>query len=216
MQLLGENIIDEESKTLPKSREVPEHTRIKVGDFLFSRANTIELVGACVIAEQVNRPIYLSDKVLRLVMADDIKKWMLYWLRSAAGRKQIESLASGNQLSMRNISQANLQRIYVKLPSPDERDEIVSRVERLFAFAERLEARWQAGKDLVEQLTPSLLAKAFRGELVEQDPQDEPEEVLLERIRTARSRQGEIRNLRGKLKWEGDLAEQRQSRFTAK
>jgi hypothetical protein len=38
----------------------------------------------------------------------------------------------------------------------------------------------------VVQLTPSLLAKAFRGELVEQDPNDEPEEKLLERIRMER------------------------------
>ena len=58
------------------------------------------------------------------------------------------------------------------MPSLEEQDEIVRRVERLFAFAERLEARWQAGQDLVEQLTPSLLAKAFRGELVEQDEED--------------------------------------------
>ncbi len=75
------------------------------------------------------------------------------------------------------------------MPSLEEQNEIVRRVERLFAFAERLEARLQAGQDLVEQLTPSLLAKAFRGELVEQDPEDEPASVLLERIKAARAAQ---------------------------
>jgi hypothetical protein len=39
----------------------------------------------------------------------------------------------------------------------------------------------------VDQLTPSLLAKAFRGDLVPQDPSDEPASVLLERIRASRA-----------------------------
>jgi type I restriction enzyme S subunit len=177
---------DDESKTLPVNHQVPEHTRIKAGDFLISRANTIELVGACVIVEETNRPVYLSDKVLRLVMKDDIKRWMLYWLRSNLGRKQIESLASGNQLSMRNISQANLRIIQVNIPPSDERDEIVRRVERLFAFAARLEARWQFAHGQVASLTPALLAKAFRGELVKQDAEDESAQALLERIRESR------------------------------
>jgi type I restriction enzyme S subunit len=106
------NYDDEESKTLPIGKEVPEQTRICEGDFLISRANTLELVGACVIVHKVNRPVYLSDKVLRLVVNDKkLKRWLLYWLRSPQGRNQIESLASGNQLSMRNISQANLKNI---------------------------------------------------------------------------------------------------------
>src|SRR5690606_37171734 len=52
----------------------------------------------------------------------------------------------------------------------------------------------------VGELTPTLLAKAFRGELVEQDPDDEPAAVLLERIRASRadirrgSRRGIVRN----------------------
>lgn len=174
---------DEESKTLPSNRAVPESTRIKVGDFLISRANTIELVAACVIVKQVNRPVYLSDKVLRIVMRDEIKLWLLYWLRSSYGRSQIESLASGNQLSMRNISQANLKLIQVNLPKQDEIDEIARRVEKLFAYAERLEARYTSASEHVERLTPSLLAKAFRGELVEQDPNDESAEKLLEKVK---------------------------------
>jgi type I restriction enzyme S subunit len=58
---------DNESKTLPANRSAPESTRIVVGDFLISRANTLELVGACVIVDRVTRPVFLSDKVLRLV-----------------------------------------------------------------------------------------------------------------------------------------------------
>ena len=71
----------------------------------------------------------------------------------------------------------------------DEQNEIVRRVEALFAYADRLEARYTAARAQVERLTPALLAKAFRGELVPQDPNDEPASVLLERIRAARAEQ---------------------------
>jgi len=56
-------------------------------------------------------------------------------------------------------------------------------VEALFAVADQLEARYAKAKAHVEKLTQSLLAKAFRGELVPQDPNDEPAEALLRRIR---------------------------------
>ena len=54
-------------------------------------------------------------------------------------------------------------------PPIEEQAEIVRRVEKLFAYAERLEARYTSAYEHVERLTPSLLAKAFRGDLVGQE-----------------------------------------------
>jgi len=50
------------------------------------------------------------------------------------------------------------------------------------ALAEQLEMRWAKARGQVDALTPSLLARAFAGQLVPQDPTDEPAEKLLERI----------------------------------
>lgn len=69
------------------------------------------------------------------------------------------------------------------VPPASEQTEIVSRVEQLFAFADQLEAKVAIAKQRIDTLTQSILAKAFRGELVPQDPTDEPASVLLERIR---------------------------------
>ena len=63
-----------------------------------------------------------------------------------------------------------------------EQQEIVRRVEGLFALADQLEARLAKARGQVDQLTPSLLARAFAGHLVPQDPTDEPAEQLLDRI----------------------------------
>jgi type I restriction enzyme, S subunit len=76
------------------------------------------------------------------------------------------------------------------LPSLAEQQEIVCRVEALFETADALEARYRKAKAHVDKLTQSILAKAFRGELVPQDPNDEPASVLLERIRQTKDRPG--------------------------
>jgi len=50
------------------------------------------------------------------------------------------------------------------------------------SFAYRIEARLAVVRKTIERLTPSVLAKAFRGELVPQDPNDEPASALLDRL----------------------------------
>ncbi len=85
------------------------------------------------------------------------------------------------------LNQKNMNEIPVHVPPSAEQAEIVRRVEQLFAFADQLEARIKAAQARIDRLTQSILAKAFRGELVPQDPTDEPASVLLERIKAQRA-----------------------------
>lgn len=173
---------ENESKTLFDKDIFLENRRIKVGDFLISRANTLELLGTPVIVENVTKNLMLSDKVLRLVMDDSEKKWVNIFLRSSEGRKEIENRATGNQHSMRNIGQKSLLDIDLPYPSDLEKSEIIHQVESLFNLADKVEQQYQAAKQRTDKLTQSILAKAFRGELVPQDPNDEPASELLKRI----------------------------------
>ena len=87
---------EQESKTCKTADRVNPSLYIQRGDFLFSRANTVELVGACVIVRQVNLRVMLSDKILRFqFVGKSMKPWVLNLLRSCQGRCQIEALASG-------------------------------------------------------------------------------------------------------------------------
>ncbi|QBG90246.1 type I restriction endonuclease subunit S [Xanthomonas oryzae] len=85
------------------------------------------------------------------------------------------------------LTQGALMALPIGVPPPAEQTEIVRRVEQLFAYADLLEAKVAAAQQRIDALTQSLLAKAFRGELVPQDPTDEPASVLLERIRAQRA-----------------------------
>ncbi len=84
------------------------------------------------------------------------------------------------------LNPAAMDRIPVPIAPFPEQQEIVRRVEALFALADQIEARFAQARTQVDQLTPSLLARAFRGDLVPQDPSDESASVLLERIRNAK------------------------------
>ncbi|EAA8650256.1 hypothetical protein HPK90_002971 [Salmonella enterica] len=185
---------EEQSKTLPNNAHFLESRRIAVGDFLISRANTIELLGNPVIVHEVTKNLMLSDKVLRLVMKEENKPWVSIFLRSRRGRMEIESRSTGNQVSMRNIGQKALLDIELTKPPAEEQAEIVRRVEELFAFADHVEIKATAALEHVNNLTQSILAKAFRGELTADWRAANPElisngnsaEALLEKIKTER------------------------------
>jgi len=87
-----------------------------------------------------------------------------------------------------HLSFDNLREMAISLPPLAEQEEIVRRVEELFTLADQLEARFAKAKAQVDKLTPSLLARAFAGKLVPQDPKDEPASALLERIRLERKK----------------------------
>jgi type I restriction enzyme, S subunit len=95
---------------------------------------------------------------------------------------------SGEGSTVTTIYMPALKTLKIATPPISEQTEIVCRVETLFAFADRLEARLAQAQAQAQaqtaasRLTPELLAKAFRGELVPQDSNDEPAAELLRRL----------------------------------
>jgi type I restriction enzyme S subunit len=106
-------------------------------------------------------------------------------IASPSFQKLIDDQRSGS--AQPQLPAKVIREFLVRVPSTKEQTEIVRRVEQLFAFADQLEAKVASAKSRIDHLTQSILAKAFRGELVPQDPNDEPASVLLERIQAQRT-----------------------------
>lgn len=158
---------ESESKTVVDSSKINKRYFVKKGDFIFSRANTIELVGACVVAHKVTQPIMLSDKTLRIIYNNDVvPEFVLHFLRSKRGRKQIEELSTGNQESMRNIGQERMKQIIVHIPNPEIQRDVVNEIETRLSKSDQLLITIQQQLTQAEALRQSILQLAFRGELV--------------------------------------------------
>lgn len=194
-----------ESKTCLDANRVNPELFIAPGDFLFSRANTIELIGACVIADTVRHRVMLSDKILRFQFADAaLKPWVLQALRSKQGRQQIEALASGNQESMRNIGQEKIQQIQIPIPPEAERLRIVAKLEELLSDLDAGVAELKAAQKKLARYRQSLLKAAVTGELTTKwraasalntSARAENGQELLQRILTERRTRWQARQL---------------------
>jgi type I restriction enzyme, S subunit len=161
-----------ESKTLLTDEGLNQRNRIRSGDLLISRANTLELVGAPVIVHAVTKNLYLSDKVLRLALPETLKTWVLVCLKSRSGRKQIEALATGNQLSMRNISQDALRSIELPLPPVAEQKRIARKLDELLAQVDTLTTRIDAIPGLLKRFRQSVLTTALTGQAAQEKSKD--------------------------------------------
>lgn len=90
--------------------------------------------------------------------------------------------SAGSRSVLPKINQKELGIIPIPVPPLEEQKEIVRRVEALFEKADLIERQYEMLKEKIEHLPQAILAKAFCGELVPQDSNDEPVDVLLERI----------------------------------
>lgn len=167
----------DESKTCLDDSRFDEDILIRPGDFLFSRANTIQLVGTCVIAGTVTRKLMLSDKILRFTIAGADPRWVMWMLRSPWGRAEIERLASGNQESMRNIGQDRIRQIRLPLPPVGEQARHVGAIERYLSVADTATEAVEVALRRGARLRASILSKAFAGTLVSRDSPSSPAKV---------------------------------------
>jgi type I restriction enzyme S subunit len=115
-------------------------------------------------------------------------QYLNFWINSYRIRLEIE-IPLRSTSGVNNINSDEVKRLSVPLPPLPEQIEIVKRIENLFQYADSIERTYRDTYRQLQTLNQSILAKAFRGELVPRDPNDEPASVLLERIKSDRVRQ---------------------------
>lgn len=127
----------------------------------------------CATNQQINAVVCNPDLVL--------PEFLYFWCISPTGQRSIVEASSATTLPI--LNKTKFSSLRVNLPTLDLQRSIVRQVDTLFGFAERAEQRLELVKRSSRRLPASILAKAFRGELVPQDPHDEPASALLARLR---------------------------------
>ena len=176
----------EYSKYIDEEIPADSHLWLQPGDILIQRANTLEYVGVSAIFDGPPNTFIYPDLMMKCQPNARVGTAFLHLLLSSEPvRTYFRDNATGTAGNMPKINQQTVITAPALLPPLEEQKEIVRRMEALMPFADELEQRCATSRKRVDKLTPSLLAKAFRGELVPQDPSDEPASVLLARMKGA-------------------------------
>jgi len=159
-----------------------EKYKLNPGDVLFNRTNSPELVGKTAIYSGEQLAAF-AGYLIRINNFEELQSEYLNYCLNTPYAKEFCLQVKTDGVSQSNINAQKLGKFEVPFCSKEEQHEIVRRVEALFKIADQIEERYKKARTYVDKLTQSILAKAFRGELVPQDPNNEPASELLKRIK---------------------------------
>ena len=161
---------------------------VNSGDLLFTRYNgNPSLVGVCGVVPRLNQKLLHPDKLIRAVLLQSGTLPEFVQIVANAGQSRVFlSNRVRTTAGQAGISGTDVKQMPIPLPPHAEQQRIVAEVERRLSVIQRAAAAVEASLQRAERLRQSILKQAFSGELVPQDPDDEPASVLLERIRAQR------------------------------
>lgn len=137
--------------------------------------------GRIYLMPNLNKPASLAMNLfcLRFNLIDS--KYIYYHLSSSYSKLEIKQYIKG--VGNPTIDKKSIRSINIFLPPLEEQKQIVQKVDRIFSQIDSLE-KW-CNEALIESksLRQSILKSAFSGQLVPQDPNDEPASKLLEKIK---------------------------------
>ncbi len=181
------NFLDlDDIKSIGVTESEVERTLLFPGDLLFVEGNGSK--------EQIGRVAIWNGELDKCLHQNHIikgrpnglmnVKYALYYLMSKNGRDQILTIASSTSglytLSINKIKS-------LVLPFCSEQQKVIEAIESRLSVCDKLEQLVDENLAKADALRQSILKKAFEGRLVPQDPNDEPAETLLERIKAERA-----------------------------
>lgn len=157
-------------KTTKRSIDIVDensHAWLEDGDILVQRANSLELLGTTVIYIGPSQRYVYPDLMMRLRTSNPFtRKYITYFLNSYEARSYFRDNATGTAGNMPKINGKTLKATMIPLPSLAEQKEIVNQLETAFKRIDDIKLLHSKLSIQHSELTQSLLAKAFRGELI--------------------------------------------------
>ncbi|WP_317047122.1 restriction endonuclease subunit S [Capnocytophaga canimorsus] len=151
----------------------------KLDDILLAKNGTTGI--AAIVDRDIIFDIYVSLAILRPFNKYINSKYLLHIINSSTTKSQFDKGLKG--IGVPNLHLEQIRKVLIPLPPLSEQKRIVAKVEELLALVEDLETNKTDLKSTIQQTKAKVLDMAIRGELVPQNPDDEPASVLLERIK---------------------------------
>jgi type I restriction enzyme S subunit len=110
-----------------------ERLKVNKGDFLLTRSNTREYVGAVCLVDDVFENTIFSDLIYRIIFNTHflLPSFALYYFQSAYARQQIERDAHGSSSTMVKITHKDISNWKISLPSIEQQKIISKRLHTL-------------------------------------------------------------------------------------
>ena len=130
----------------------------------------------------------ISREVAMIPVHDSLNpNYLAYFLASRKGQAFIRRNIRG--VAQSGINLRDLRELPIPYCAIEHQNKVVSEIERAIAWIDKIDDDQRKASHLIDRLDQTILAKAFRGELVPHDPTDEPASVILQGISEDRARQ---------------------------
>ncbi len=184
-------------KRLRLSNEEIDKYKLRNSDLIINRVNSIEYLGKCALVGDFPESTVFESNVMRCRIIDNVvsKIYVSTYLTSHEGLKRLRENAK-HAVNQASINQTDVGKTAVPIPSIEEQRLIVQSVEQQLSQADSLMSQVESHMSEAEVLRQAILSRAFSGQLVPQDPDDEPASVLLDRIKAERKQRAESRMVR--------------------
>lgn len=161
---------------------------VRKGDLLFTRlSGTLNYVGHCaIVRNHPHRATYYPDRIFRAQIDEAISAEFVELAFAVTSLRGALERSAKSSAGHQRISLSDLRDFVLPIPPFEEQEEISKLVNAAIRKIANIRIRIEHAQDLNIRCKQAALAKAFRGDLVPQDPTDESAVVLLDRIRSAR------------------------------
>ena len=187
LQNIGDGIfIDEKAFISQQHFDSLSKHQVYAGEIVIASLSEVS-PRSCIIPPSVGAAIVKADcirfKPNRSLASSE---YLNYALNSEPTRRRTMDAIHG--VGRPRLGLGGIRQIALPLPPQIEQQQIRAEVERCFSVAEAIERAIDQGLKQAERMRQSILKKAFEGKLVPQDPNDEPAEPLVERIKIERAK----------------------------
>ena len=177
-------------KTMTIEKSQLDRLQLKKWDVLFNEGGDRDKLGRGWIWQSQIAPCITQNHVFRAssFMASEFNSKIISYWANAFGQQYFEK--KGKQTTnLASINKTVLSHFPIPLIPREEQEELCKQIEKLMTILDTQEQEITSAFRLAGLLRQSILKEAFSGELVKQDPNDEPAAVLLERIKAEKASQ---------------------------